>query len=57
MTTFICSAVTEFAAGRRYDRETLDSWVDDYRQHFHSWFQRHIMGTVAALAVGLFGHH
>jgi len=46
-----------FAAGRRYDRETLERWVDDYRQHFHSWFQRHIMGTVTALAVGLFGHH
>ena len=45
-----------FADGRRYDRETLDGWVDDYRQYFHGWFQRHIMGTVAALAVGLFGH-
>lgn len=45
-----------FAAGRRYDRETLDEWVEDYRQNFHSWFQRHIMGAVAAMAVGLFDH-
>ena len=45
-----------FADGRRYDRETLDEWVEDYRRHFHSWFQRHIMGAVAAMAVGLFDH-
>jgi hypothetical protein len=47
-----------YADGRRYDRETLDGWVDDYRQHFHGWLHRHVMGTVVAppLAVGLFGH-
>jgi hypothetical protein len=45
-----------FADGRRYDRETLDGWIDDYRQHFQGWFQRHIMGTVATVAVGFFGH-
>jgi len=45
-----------FADGRRYDRETLDEWVEDYRRYFHSWFQRHVMGAVAAMAVGLFDH-
>jgi cytosine/adenosine deaminase-related metal-dependent hydrolase len=45
-----------FADGRRYDKETLDGWVDDYQSHFHSWFQRHIMGTVVALVAGLFEH-
>jgi hypothetical protein len=45
-----------FADGRRYDRETLDGWLDDYQQHFHSWFQRYVMGVVAGVAVGLFEH-
>lgn len=45
-----------FADGRRYDRETLDGWLDDYQQHFHSWFQRYVMGPVAGVAVGLFEH-
>ena len=45
-----------FADGRRYDRETLDGWLDDYHQHFHSWFQRYVMGPVARVAVGMFDH-
>jgi cytosine/adenosine deaminase-related metal-dependent hydrolase len=45
-----------FADGRRYERETLDEWLNEYRQHFHDWFQRHIMATVAGAAVGLFDH-
>ena len=45
-----------FAAGRRYDRETLDGWLDDYRRYFAGWFQRNVIGTAAALAVDLFSH-
>lgn len=42
------------ANGRRYDRELLDEWLGEYERHFHSWFQRGVMGPVAALATGLF---
>jgi len=45
-----------FADGRRYERGTLDEWLNEYRQHFHDWFQRHIMAKVAGAAVGLFDH-
>lgn len=46
-----------FADGRRYERDTLDEWLDEYRQHFHNWFQRDVMATVSSVAVGLFDHH
>jgi hypothetical protein len=45
-----------FADGRRYDREQVDGWMDDYRRYFAGWTQRNIIGTAAAMAVGLFSH-
>ncbi len=45
------------ACGRRYDRIVLDQWVEDYRQYFHGWFQRGIMGPVAGFAAALFSHN
>ena len=38
-----------FADGRRYDRETVDGWLEDYRRLFHDWFQRNIMGRSCRL--------
>ncbi len=42
----------EIAAGRRYDRSTVDGWVAKYRQHFHGWLYGFVMNTVTGLALG-----
>lgn len=42
------------ANGRRYDRSLLDEWRAEYQRHFHNWFQRAVMGPIAAIATGLF---
>jgi hypothetical protein len=43
-----------FVDGRRYDRATLDGWLDDYRQVFHGWSQRHIISPLVATAIRFF---
>jgi len=43
-----------FADGRRYDRATIDVWLDDYREYFHGWFQHRIIGPLAAAGTYLF---
>jgi len=44
-----------FADGRRYDRETVDEWVERYRRHFGGGLYAGVVGTVARVAVRRFG--
>lgn len=41
-----------FAAGRRYDRVTVDAWVERYKAHFHSALYGIVFGTVARVMSG-----
>lgn len=43
-----------FADGRRYDRATVDAWLDRYRAHFRGQPYRSVMGTVVAWVVASF---
>ncbi|MFT5443245.1 MAG: hypothetical protein ACI8W3_002291 [Myxococcota bacterium] len=45
-----------FAGGRRYDRATVDGWLEDYRRHFHSDVYSFVTGTIVDWAVGSFEH-
>ncbi|MEN8159044.1 MAG: amidohydrolase family protein [Myxococcota bacterium] len=44
-----------FADGRRYDRPTVDGWLDRYRRHFHGRLYEGVVGTIAGIAVDGFG--
>ena len=46
----------EIADGRRYDRATVDRWVEGYRRHFHGWLYTHAMDALMAIAVSQFRH-
>ncbi|NOT39259.1 MAG: amidohydrolase family protein [Alphaproteobacteria bacterium] len=41
-----------FAQGRRYDRATVDKWVERYKVHFHATLYRFVFGTVARAMSG-----
>jgi hypothetical protein len=43
---------TLFADGRRYDRPTLDKWLERYNAHFHSGPYSFVFGNVARLMSG-----
>jgi cytosine/adenosine deaminase-related metal-dependent hydrolase len=44
-----------FADGRRYDRTTVNTWLDLYKQHFHDRLYAGALGGIVALAVDGFG--
>jgi cytosine/adenosine deaminase-related metal-dependent hydrolase len=44
------------ADGRRYDRATVDGWIDVYRRYFHGWLYAHVMDGVADMAVSAYRH-
>jgi hypothetical protein len=44
-----------FADGRRYDRATVDSWLDRYTHHFHGRLYAGALGGIVSLAVDGFG--
>ena len=44
-----------FADGRRYDRATVDAWLDGYVDHFHGRLYAGVLGGVVGLAVDGFG--
>jgi imidazolonepropionase-like amidohydrolase len=45
-----------FADGRRYDRPTIDAWLQRYERHFRGGLYRTVMGTVVAVAASQFSH-
>jgi imidazolonepropionase-like amidohydrolase len=45
-----------FADGRRYDRTTVDGWLERYRRHFRGDLYRAVVGTAVSLVVDRFGH-
>ena len=45
-----------FSDGRRYDRSTIESWLEDFRRHFRGQPYRGVMGTIVGWVVGSFGH-
>ncbi len=40
----------EIANGRRYDRKTVDGWVELYRHHFHGYLYEHVMAAIFDIA-------
>jgi hypothetical protein len=47
---------TLVADGRRYERATLDGWLERYRGHFHGRFYAGVMSSVVRLAAGRYDH-
>ena len=45
-----------FSDGRRYDRKTVDGWLDRYRRHFRSSFYGFVMGSAQDFITGDSGH-
>jgi cytosine/adenosine deaminase-related metal-dependent hydrolase len=45
-----------FADGRRYDRATVDAWLEAARDHFDGWFHRHVIGTLVSWVAGSYAH-
>jgi imidazolonepropionase-like amidohydrolase len=45
-----------FADGRRYDRTTVDAWLERYRLHFRGGLYRAVVGTAVSFVVDQFGH-
>jgi cytosine/adenosine deaminase-related metal-dependent hydrolase len=45
-----------FADGRRYDRTTVDAWLESYRLHFRGGLYRAVVGTAVSFVVDQFGH-
>jgi cytosine/adenosine deaminase-related metal-dependent hydrolase len=45
-----------FADGRRYDRGTVDGWLEDYRRHFRGGLYRRVVGTAVSFVVDRFEH-
>ncbi|MBP6012752.1 MAG: amidohydrolase family protein [Alphaproteobacteria bacterium] len=47
---------TQFANGRRYEREVVDAWLDNYRKHFRSALYSFAMSLAADVAGANKGH-
>jgi hypothetical protein len=45
-----------FVDGRRYDRPTIDSWVESYREHFRGGLHAALMDTIVSAATEHFEH-
>jgi hypothetical protein len=45
-----------FADGRRYDRSTVDAWLEGYRRHFRGGLYQDVVGTVVSFVVDRFEH-
>jgi cytosine/adenosine deaminase-related metal-dependent hydrolase len=45
-----------YASGRRYDRATVDAWLESYRQHFRSGIYEAVMGSLVGWAAEAFQH-
>jgi len=43
------------ADGRRYDRATVDAWLDRYRRHFHGRLHAGVMNAVVSRMAGRYG--
>jgi cytosine/adenosine deaminase-related metal-dependent hydrolase len=46
----------EFVGGRRYDRTTIDAWIEVYRRHFHSFLYSHVMNGIVAMVAHGYQH-